>query len=125
MKKEEYYVVTMALMAKVIDGLRQAMAMEPLETERRDLEGMINQLYQNVDILSLKVKQSDLSDEEKIANAKAKAQAIAGARASELEAESPSLPPLTSGSDDDEEEDEDEDEEDWDDEDEEEEDYDF
>lgn len=123
MKKEEYYVVTMALMAKVIDGLRQAMAMEPLETERRDLEGMINQLYQNVDILSLKVKQSDLSDEEKIANAKAKAQAIAGARASELEAESPSLPPLTDD-------DEDEDEDDWDDEDEEEEDeeeedYDF
>lgn len=123
MKKEEYYVVTMALMAKVIDGLRQAMAMEPLETERRDLEGMINQLYQNVDILSLKVKQSDLSDEEKIANAKAKAQAIAGARASELEAESPSLPPLT---DDDEDEDEDDwDDEDEEDEDEEEEDYDF
>lgn len=123
MKKEEYYVVTMALMAKVIDGLRQAMAMEPLETERRDLEGMINQLYQNVDILSLKVKQSDLSDEEKIANAKAKAQAIAGARASELETESPSLPPLT---DDDEDEDEDDwDDEDEEDEDEEEEDYDF
>lgn len=110
MKKEEYIVLALALQAQFETAIKNAMALETIETEKRELQNMLNQSFQNSQILTTKLKSTELSEEDKIENAKAMAKAIAGKRAESLEEESPFLSPASSSDetdDDDEGEDED------------------
>lgn len=110
MKKEEYIVLALALQAQFETAIKNAMTLETIEPEKRELQNMLNQSFQNSQILTTKLKSSELSEEDKIENAKAMAKAIAGKRAESLEEENPFLSPASSSTDDDDYEDEDEDE---------------
>jgi len=115
MKKEEYIVLALALQAQFETAIKNAMTLETIEPEKRELQNMLNQSFQNSQILTTKLKSSELSEEDKIENAKAMAKAIAGKRAESLEEENPFLSPTSSSTDDDDYEDEDEDEDETDD----------
>lgn len=90
-KKEEWITLALACQAQFDTAIRNVLALEPLEGEKRELENILNQSYQTTQILVDKLKSSDLSEEEKIANATAKAKALIGKRVEDLEAESPYL----------------------------------
>lgn len=108
-KKEEWLTLALALQSQFDTAIRNVLSLETLEGEKRELENILNQNYQTAQILVDKLKASDLSEEEKLANATAKAKALVGKRVEELEKEDSYLPSATSD-DEDETEDEDDDE---------------
>ena len=104
MKKEEYLVLAIALEAQFEQCIRMAMSLETMPTEKKEFENILAQGFQNTKILTDKLKSMDVSEEDRIADAKARAKALAKGRADALEAENPYLPPM---SDDEDEEDDD------------------